>query len=157
MTGILTFVTVLGCGIGAGVFFAFSSFIMPGLRRLPAERGIAAMQAINVAALTPVFMIQFVGTAVLSLAVVVVAVVDWGEPFSAYLLAGGLLYLLGTFALTMAYNVPRNNALAALDPATPQAAEYWATYLREWTVANHVRALASAAGSGLLVGGLLAG
>jgi hypothetical protein len=38
-----------------GVFFAFSSFVMAALRRLPAAQGIAAMQSIHVTAVTPVF------------------------------------------------------------------------------------------------------
>ena len=46
----LTLVTALGCGLNAGVFFAFSGFVMNGLRRLPAAQGIAAMQSINVTA-----------------------------------------------------------------------------------------------------------
>jgi uncharacterized membrane protein len=150
MIDVLTFVTALGCGIGAGAFFAFSSFVMPALRRLPAEQGIAAMQSINITAVTPVFMIQFVGTAVLSLAVIIVAIADWGEP-SWYLIAGGLFYLLGTFMLTMAYNVPRNNALARLDPHDPGAPSAWARYVREWTAANHVRTVAGVAAAALLL------
>ena len=49
---VLTLFAALGCAMMAGVFFAFSSFVMPALRRLPATQGIAAMQAINVAAVT---------------------------------------------------------------------------------------------------------
>jgi uncharacterized membrane protein len=51
----LTLFAALGCGVVAGVFFAFSAFVMRALARLPAQQGIAAMQAINVAAVTPVF------------------------------------------------------------------------------------------------------
>ena len=43
----LTLVTALGCGLSAGALFAFSSFVMHGLRRLPAPQGIAAMQSIT--------------------------------------------------------------------------------------------------------------
>ena len=38
MTGLLyaaTLATALGCGLVAGVFFAFSTFVMPALKRLP--------------------------------------------------------------------------------------------------------------------------
>ena len=56
-----TLVTALGCGLVAGVFFAFSSFVMPALRRLTPERGIAAMQSINELAVTPAFMTALSG------------------------------------------------------------------------------------------------
>ena len=46
----LTFISALSCGLMAGVFFAFSPFVMNGLARLPAQQGIAAMQFINAAA-----------------------------------------------------------------------------------------------------------
>ena len=39
---------VLGCGLVAGIFFAFSTFVMRALGRRPAGEGIAAMQAINI-------------------------------------------------------------------------------------------------------------
>ena len=60
----LTFLAVLGCAMMAGVFFAFSAFVMKALARLPAEQGVAAMQAINVAAVSFAFMAALFGTAV---------------------------------------------------------------------------------------------
>ena len=58
----LNLVTALGCGVIAGVFFAFSTFVMCALARLPAAQGIAAMQSINVLAMTPPFMIAMFGS-----------------------------------------------------------------------------------------------
>jgi uncharacterized membrane protein len=55
----LTFVSALGCGLTAGVFFAFSVFVMEALASLPPAQGIAAMQSINVTVLNP----WFLGTA----------------------------------------------------------------------------------------------
>ncbi|HET9143635.1 DUF1772 domain-containing protein [Actinophytocola sp.] len=153
----LTIAATLGCGLGAGVFFAFSSFVMPGLRRLPAPQGIAAMQSINITAVTPVFMIQLFGTALLCAVLVVFGVLRWGQPAAIFLILGGLAYLLGAILLTGVFHVPRNNALLALDPNTAEAAEYWTRYLREWTAGNHIRAVASTLATGLLVAALLAG
>jgi len=43
---VLTLVAALGCGLVAGIFFVFPTFIMKALARIPAAQGIAAMQSI---------------------------------------------------------------------------------------------------------------
>jgi uncharacterized membrane protein len=144
----LTLVTALGFGLAAGVFFAFSSFAMKGLARLPAAQGIAAMQAINVAAITFAFMFALLGTAVAGIVVAVWALADWSGSFSPYLLAGSALYLVGTIGLTITYHVPRNDALARVEPTSADAASHWARYVADWTAWNHVRAAAALAAAG---------
>lgn len=134
---------IVGCGIVSGVFFAFSGFVMPALGRLPTSQGIAAMQAINITAVTPPLMIALFGTAAVCAAIAVEAVLAWGTPGAALRLLAALLYIIGVVGVTMAFNVPRNNALAALDPQSAQAATEWASYLREWTAWNSVRTVAS--------------
>jgi uncharacterized membrane protein len=143
-------VAALGCGLVAGVFFAFSSFVMRGLGRLPAAQGIAAMQAINVTAVSPPFMVALFGTAVACLAVAIESGRRWGEADAVAGLAGSLLYLLGAIAVTILANVPRNDALAAIDPASAAGARLWSDYLRGWTAWNHVRTVASLAAAALL-------
>lgn len=150
LLALLTFATALGAGVIGGVFFAFSSFVMTALARLPPPQGIAAMQAINIVVINPVFLGVFLGTALASVVLVIVAFTAWSEPGAIWLLAGGGLYLVGTFGATMAFNVPRNNALAGLDPAAAEAAPSWARYAREWTAWNHVRAAAAVAAAACL-------
>jgi uncharacterized membrane protein len=147
----LTLVTALGCGLSAGALFAFSSFVMSALGRLPAPQGIAAMNSINVMAPTPVFMAALFGSALACLAVLAWALVDWNDSYGPYLLAGSALYVVGVPGLTMLYNVPRNNALARVDPESAEGASYWARYLTEWTAANHIRVAAGIAAAGLLM------
>ena len=116
----LTAVTLLlciGAGVVGGVFFAFSSFVMKALAQLPANQGVAAMQRINVVVLNPLFLGVFLGTALLAVAGVVLSVLTWSTPRSVLLLASSLLYLIGTFLVTMAFNVPRNESLARLNPS----------------------------------------
>jgi uncharacterized membrane protein len=48
------------------------------------------------------------------------------------------------------YHVPRNNALAALDPNGDGAASHWNQYAKEWTTWNHVRSAAGLAAAGSL-------
>lgn len=145
----LALAAALGSGLIAGVFFAFSTFVMRALARLPAGEGIAAMQAINVAVINPLFLGVFVGTAILSGIAVVAAWMRWGEPGAAFLLAGGALYLFGTFFVTTLFNVPLNNSLAAVTPADPEGAGHWTRYVSRWTAWNHVRTAAALAATGL--------
>lgn len=67
------------CGVSSGVFIAFSTFVMRGLGALPAAQAIAAMNAINIAALAPPFMVVFLGAAVLCAVIAVVTFVLWPE------------------------------------------------------------------------------
>lgn len=72
----------------------------------------------------------------------------------AWLFAGGALYLIGGFLVTVLFNVPRNNALARIAAADPQSARLWSDYLATWTAWNHVRTAASLAAPALLIMGL---
>jgi uncharacterized membrane protein len=136
----LTVATAVGAGAAGGVFFAFSTFVMDGLTRLPAAAGIGAMQQVNVTAVRPAFMTLLFGTAAGSAVLAVHAVRASGERSSTLLVAGAGLYLAGVVGLTVGYHVPRNDALAALDPLAPGSAAAWADYVTAWTRANHVRA-----------------
>ena len=140
---VLTLVSALGSGVIAGVFFAFSAFVMGALARLPAAQGIAAMQSINVVVLNPLFLGVFLGTGVACLLLSVVAVVSWDRPGAANLVAGSAMYLFGTIAVTRMFNVPRNDALAAVEPLSIDGATLWADYVATWTAWNHVRTAAA--------------
>jgi uncharacterized membrane protein len=147
---ILDFVTLLsalGSGLIAGAFFAFSAFVMKALGRLPPAQGVAAMQSINVIVINPWFLVPFVGTAILCAFMVLMAFLRWPDPRAAWWLAGGVLYAVGTFLVTMVCNVPRNDAVAAVSPASEEAARLWVSYLSTWTAWNHVRTIAALAAS----------
>jgi uncharacterized membrane protein len=154
---ILTLATALGCALVGGVFYAFSAFVMPALSRLNPANGIAAMQAINVTAVMPAFMTVFLGTGLACVASIAVSIVQWGEGYPPYSLAGALLYLIGAIGVTGGFHVPRNNALAGMDPSTPPAAREWCRYLQAWTAGNHVRAAAALAAAGLMIGAVRLG
>jgi uncharacterized membrane protein len=147
---VLTFAAALGCGLNAGVFFAFSTFVMPALARLPAPHGIAAMQSINVAAITPSFMAALFGTGLACVILIGRSLTTWPSPGAVYVLPGCLLYLAGTVLVTIVFNVPRNDALAGVDAASAEGATLWASYLTSWTTWNHVRT-ASALGAAALL------
>jgi uncharacterized membrane protein len=142
-------IAALASGLIAGGFFAFSTFVMNALSKLPPAQGISAMQSINVVVVPSPFVVVLVATALGSLVLSVVTILRWGQPGAMYLLAACLLFFVGTFLVTVVFNVPLNNALATVDPTSTRGAEVWAEYLTRWTLWNHVRGLAALAASAL--------
>ena len=151
---VMTAVAAAGAAIVGGIFYGFSSFVMRALARLVPLHGAQAMQMINVVVITPSFMTVFMGTAALSL-VLVAALAFGSHANAAWVVAGSASYVLGCFGVTLAFNVPLNNRLAALE-GTP-AADYWPAYVAPWVRWNTVRTIASLLSSGLFVAALVEG
>lgn len=139
---VITVAALLGSALVAGTFFAFSSFVMPALCQLPHPRGLEAMQQINRSVLNRWFLGVFMGTGVLSAAVISLAVA-YKPSASVWSLLASVLYLVGSFGITAARNVPLNNELDAVDPQSPSAGDAWNSYALMWTRWNHVRTVAS--------------
>ena len=149
-TRTVTLVAAIGAGVTGGVYFAFSTFVMTALRRLPDRQGLTAMQAVNRAAPSPLFMTALFGTGVLAVGLIVTAVRHWGEAGAAQLVVGSGLYL-ASVVVTAAFHVPRNETLEAIDPASATAAERWRDLAAAWTMGNHVRMVTAIAGAVVLV------
>jgi uncharacterized membrane protein len=145
----LTLTAVLGSALVAGAFFAFSTFVMDALDRVPPAQGINVMQQIDETVLRPGFMIAFAGTAILALVLGVHAVLNWGDRRATFVLAASVLYLVGTFILTMVHHVPLNDHLADVDPNGAAAAGEWRHYFDSWVPWNHVRTVAPLASTAL--------
>lgn len=151
----LTVLCAVATASVGGVFFAFSAFVMAGLNRLPSPQGIAAMQSINVTAVRPPLMMALFGTAALTVVLAVHALMHWGDRRALLIVIGAAVYVMGAVVLTGSFHVPRNDELAALDPSAPGSAGPWASYVREWTAVNHLRALAGVGSSALFIKALL--
>ena len=105
------------------------------------EAGARAMQSINRVIVRTLFLPIFFLSSLASAAIVVLGLLVGGQ--SAWLMvAGGLVYLLGMFGVTVAGNVPLNNRLDAADPASAEGQAIWRDYLVRWTRLNHIRTLA---------------
>jgi uncharacterized membrane protein len=141
----LIFTVAIGCGLIAGVFFAFSTFVMPALARLQPTQGIVAMQSVNITAINPLFMLTLFGTAVDCVFLSIMVLLKWNQASIAYLLVGSLLYLVGTIGVTIAFNAPLNDALAIAKADSADGANLWIRYLTDWTFWNHVRTVAALA------------
>lgn len=135
----------LGCALVAGVFFAFSTFVIKALAQQPTAQGIATMQSINITVINPLFMGAFLGTAAACIFLLFSSLSKLPQSGAVYLLIGSLLYLVGTLGVTIAFNVPLNDALAIAKPDSVDGANLWARYLIDWTFWNHVRTVAAIA------------
>lgn len=144
----VTFAAALGSGIVAGVFFTFSVFVMRALSQIPAEQGIAAMRSVNVTIVKSLFLPLFFGTAACCLVLLVAAM---AAPGAIALMIGSVLYLFGVIAVTVLFNVPLNNSLAAAKVDGASAEEAWTRYSVPWTEWNHVPTLASLAATAAFI------
>ncbi len=134
---------VLGSALVGGVFFAFSSFVMKALARVPSAEGIAVMKSINVVVINPSFLGAFIGTALLSVGVIILVLANGGHPSTTFFLGGAAIYLAGTLVVTILGNVPLNDQLAAISTTDPDAVKLWMHYLDRWTLWNTVRTAAA--------------
>ena len=141
---VLLGLTAISTGLAAGLFYAYSCSVNPGLKRLPDKAYIQAMQCINRAILNPVFFASFMGSLVL-LPLSTWMLYRYAVPVGGwYLLAATIIYLVGVFGVTMAGNVPLNDALDKVDTATATAADLAqqrALFERRWNRLNMVRSV----------------
>ncbi|KQY07432.1 hypothetical protein ASD37_15530 [Mycobacterium sp. Root135] len=154
---IATAAAAVTSAVVGGIFYAFSTFVMSGLDSAEPVEAIAAMRGINAEAQANApFLVMFLGSAVLALVVGVAAAFRLSQPGAGYVLAGAVL-ALAAFVVTMAFNVPLNDRLDAVDSAglsVADATREWRAYLGPWTAWNHVRTAAPLLGSVLMLVGL---
>jgi uncharacterized membrane protein len=144
MISILLWFCALGCALLGGVYFAFSVFIMKALEQA-GTAGIVAMKSINAVILRSWFMPLFFTTTLASAILGVIGFLEIPEPLGIYLAAGGIIYFAGMFLVTVLFNVPLNNALAAAGE------ENWVRYLSRWTTWNHVRTVSCVVAAALFI------
>lgn len=138
----LGLIGALASAVMAGVFFAFSSFVMKALGNIDRAEGIRAMQRINIDVFSLSFMLMFFGLPLVALLIGVHAVLNWQANESIYYLMASVIYLAGSFGVTVAGNVPLNNRLATVNPESGDANSIWEHYLISWTLWNHLRTFA---------------
>lgn len=129
---------VLSTGLMAGIYFAFSVFIMSAFKTIPDTSAAIAMNAINKVIVKSAFMPVFFGSSLLAIVLVFLAL-D-GERAGLIMLAGGV-YILGMLLCTVLFNVPLNNRL--LKASFENQPGVWRNYVIEWTRWNHVRSISS--------------
>jgi uncharacterized membrane protein len=153
---VLLQLSILAYALVAGVFLAFSDFIMRSLALTGGVGGVEAMQVINREVFRWVFMVLFLGMAAVSVLIAGHAWLGLSGPASALIGVAALVYLFGCFGVTVAFNVPMNQALAGMDLTSEATRDYWLqSYVPRWTFWNSVRTAAAALSAALLLFGLL--
>ena len=146
MIAISLTIAAIGAGLMAGVYFAFSGFIMRSLDQLGATQATNAMNAINQFILRSWFMALFFGSTLLYVILTTIAVVDGDLAGRWLLFATGLIYIVGMFLCTVIFNVPLNTRLAEVSNNDNNSkAENWTLYYKQWTRWNHLRSVCSLA------------
>lgn len=138
-------------GIMAGVYFTFSIFVMKALDQLPAPQAAQAMNKVNDVIVNTLFLPIFFGSTLWFAGLIVWAIANWQAQQSLLLILASVLYIVGMFMVTAFGNVPLNNKLKAHEADLDKLAEYWQTYLRDWTRLNHFRMLSCIAACTLLL------
>ncbi|MBC2933791.1 DUF1772 domain-containing protein [Nocardioides sp. zg-1228] len=138
---VLSLAATVVAGLQAGTYFTWATGVMPGLARVDDRTFVATMQQVNVAIVNPIFLATFAAPPLLAGAV---AVLGTG-PARPWAIAATVL-AVGTVAITVAGNVPLNDALAAagrLD-AIAELAAVRADFESRWVALNIARCLTSA-------------
>lgn len=145
-TRTLIVIAAIGAGLSAGVYLAFSTLVMGGIRRLPPAQAINAMNAINKAAPTnPLLMLVLFGPGVVCVLLMISGFRHRHDPAAVWQIAGAVLFLTGML-ITMIYHVPHNDQLMKVNPNGDGASATWKHFYTPWTAWNHARTLASAGG-----------
>jgi uncharacterized membrane protein len=92
-------------GLLAGLYFAYAVSVMPALRSMDDATFTTVMNRINVVIVNPVFLTVFLGAPAFA-----VALLAWDR--SPWAIAGAALAVV-TLLVTVVFNIPLNNALAA--------------------------------------------
>lgn len=147
---------ILAYALLGGVFLAFSDFIMRALSLTGGYGGLEAMQVINREVFRWVFMALFLGMAAMLVAIAGYGALAIPGPGGSFVMASGLIYLVGCFGVTVIFNVPLNEALAGMETVSETTRAFWLkTYVPRWTFWNSVRTAACALAAALLLLGLL--
>ena len=147
--------SILAYALVAGVFLAFSDFIMRALANTSGVGGEEAMQIINKEVFRWIFMTLFLGMAAVSILIAVLAWINVGGTAGLLIVLAALVYLIGCFGVTVIFNVPMNEALAGMDLSSDTTHAYWIeTYVPRWTFWNGVRTGAATLSAAILLFGL---
>jgi uncharacterized membrane protein len=143
MMKLLTYLAALTTtGLSAGLFFAWSFSVTPGLGKINDAAFIAAMQSMNREILNPVFFIVFLGPLLLLPLSSYLSYSSMGSVRFWLLTASTLTYAAGVFGITIGGNVPMNEVLDVFDlgsASAQQIAAQRSMFEGRWFFLNNLR------------------
>jgi uncharacterized membrane protein len=146
MSTVVLVAALVAAGLIAGLFYAYSCSVMPGLARGDDKTFVEAMRGINVAIVNPVFMLTFLGAPLLA------GVAVFLNPGPRPWVIAGFGFLVVMLVITGVLSIPLNNAL---ERGGNDYAVLRAQFETSWVRWNVLRTLASTAGFGCLVAAVL--
>ncbi|MEO1262613.1 MAG: DUF1772 domain-containing protein [Bacteroidota bacterium] len=146
MQTIMLITTTVLSGLMAGLFYAWSISVTPGLAMIGDDHYLQAFQSMNRAILNPAFFIAFMGLAVL---LPLLSYLSYTAELSTkfwYILIATMLYLGGIILITFFGNVPLNNMLEALSIESmsgEQMDAFRSAFEKKWNRLNWIRTVSS--------------
>ena len=135
-----------------GLFYGYSVSVNGGLHRLNDSEYVKAMQSINAVIQNPLFFVSFIGPVIL-LPLAAFLQRDANPMQFALLLASSVIYIAGSFGLTMVGNVPLNVRLAKFDAnkgSGNEIVQARAEFEKPWNRLHAIRTIASIAATVLI-------
>lgn len=136
----LLITAIVAAGLQAGTYYVWACGVMPGLARTDDHTFVTALSQVNQAIVNPVFMLTFLGAPILAAAAAVTS-----TPAARPWLIAGLALTVATVAVTVAGNVPLNDALGKAASTGTDLAAARAAFESAWVRWNVLRTLSSTA------------
>ena len=133
----------ISTGLMAGIYFAFSTFIMQSFASIESVHSLTAMNSINKTIVRSPFIVVFFGSTIAAVILVVSTLIQPVGNSVGLVLFAGVIFFLGNFVCTAVFNIPLNNSLVNLDPQSGESIQVWKQYVKSWSNWNHVRAATS--------------
>ena len=133
-------------GLIAGLFYGYQCSVVNGLGSLADKEYLAAFQGINKAILNPLFFLSFLGTLVLMAITVYCSHRCGATHVLPFLITAAAVYGIGVFGITILFNVPLNEMLAAFDLEAATGQQLHEMRLRfeaKWNLWHLIRTIAS--------------
>ena len=132
----------------AGVLQSFSDFVMRGLQRAAPAGGMESMQQLNRTVYRSFFLTSFLLLVPVTIGFAIYALFNLHGLPQRLIIGAAIVYVPTVFIVTAAGNVPMNERLDKMDHNSIEAAEYWRTYGRVWSMWNTIRTIGAIVTSG---------
>lgn len=143
MNSTILIIATLVSGLMAGLFYAWSISVTPGLAKVDNKKYLHSFQSMNRAIINPIFLLCFMGLAIL---LPLLSYMSYNSIDFAYVLTSTILYLIGVIVVTFLGNIPLNTKLESLKIESltdEQMSTFRKNFESRWNSLNYVRTISS--------------